>query len=1117
MESDLLQKQFQKIVEVYRSYSPQASKDQLKQLRQAYDFGKVAHDGQFRESGEPFFTHPLAVAEILTEYKADVETLVAAMLHDTIEDCPCVSKKSVEHIFGKTISKLIEGVTKISKEVTSGDKKKSNQETLRKIFLYARKDPRVIFIKLADRIHNMRTLRGKNDPKKRKKKAQETIDIYMPVAAELGIWKIKKELEKTAMPHLHPRDYQDMYAFLEKEEKHQEEILSLFSKELEMVDDRNVISEILIHQRGYYTLHKVRQERTPPHLSIHDILMLKCIVDKREDCYSLLAAVHSRWQGRHGELKDYISCPKANGYQGLHTTVITESGYAIHLRLLTHEMHMQDSFGMTHDVYVRNNTQCDFLAPLKKIHKATKENSSDFMQGLKQDILQEKITVHSKHTPNIVIPKDATALDFAFLTLKEKASQVLRIFINSKQQPLSRPLKEGDFIEIDLSEKEQATFQWFYFMEMQQSRILLQEILKKKDHNHKVLLGKQILQQYFDRHLNGSFEHYTHKKSFSRLLETHDLKLADDLYVLIYEGVIDPGSVYKHLCQKKAYSFDHYFQKIFQCFRSKSREIKLKLEGLSEENALVHQMIDICKRTGIKIRSYKVTSDVKDVFQMKLSCMYDKQSRLDTFVTLLEKQNNISGVQILLSRRRQMELIFWLTLMAFFWLGSFFFLDYLSDSLVGMSQMVRNICVYGVLASILYTNYLFYSFIRSYISEWRSNVMMVILGIVSNVFAVIMFTNTLISHQLDNLHLSLFFPITVFLLYALFMTLEYVHHSSFYMMGKSEGLPFSLQGWEKKKKEKMIGYALRFGAVIIWGIEPIFIKYSAVNTIDPLLRVGMKGIGGLIPPLLIFIAIYYFSGRGQKLSFHIERNYIFWIMVIAEVVKSYFVHASLIHTSSINFTLLTNFAPVFALIFATFFLKDRIPYLKNAKTVFQIFMIFIIGSLGSTLLFYNDIKTANAGSLYGDLLATFSMLADVVFVVAAIEYIKSVKRYNSLQTIINSFALLLLISVVGFLALAPYFGQMSLLTLTKEQWMLGLAAGALNGVGLVLNFESFKRIDGFLAYLMFNVAILVTFIFEVVVFQKITPTWLLIIGGGIIISASIFAEWINSRCEKTGL
>jgi drug/metabolite transporter (DMT)-like permease len=318
--------------------------------------------------------------------------------------------------------------------------------------------------------------------------------------------------------------------------------------------------------------------------------------------------------------------------------------------------------------------------------------------------------------------------------------------------------------------------------------------------------------------------------------------------------------------------------------------------------------------------------------------------------------------------------------------------------------------------------------------------------------------------------------------------------------------------WQKRKREKMMGYLIRFGAVVIWGILPIYIKYTEANSVDPLLRVFFAGAGGIFPSLILLgIGILFFH-QAKKIQWTLPLNKWLFFIILGKFLFLYFTNFSLMYTSGTNMVLLESFAPVFALIIAIVLWREKIPYLKQRKNIPLITGAFLLGSIGSSLLFYNDIKEGTALHIYGDILAILLMFADTFLVVSQIQYAKYLK--NNQSAILNLFVYIGIITITTFIVL---FSSQNIFSVSVSQFFLAVGIGFLSGLGQILNYEAFRRIDGFLAYLMFNMAILITFAVEAFFLETIYPTLFLLLGGSMIIGASIVAEKINSKCEKQGL
>ena len=319
------------------------------------------------------------------------------------------------------------------------------------------------------------------------------------------------------------------------------------------------------------------------------------------------------------------------------------------------------------------------------------------------------------------------------------------------------------------------------------------------------------------------------------------------------------------------------------------------------------------------------------------------------------------------------------------------------------------------------------------------------------------------------------------------------------------------QTWQERKKEKIIGYIIRFFAVIIWGLQPIYIKYTAMNSVPLDYRVFFTALGGVLISLFILFLFLLFQQKSYwkpKLKF----NTIFAVIVVTEVLFIYFFNKSLVYTSSTNLIIFNNFAPLLALLVALVLWRNEIPYLKDSSHILAILFVFFIGASGSSLLFYNDIMYGAEESVKGDMFALLVMSIDVVLVIAQIRYVKYLQDNQSvfLSLYVYLFVFIVMIPII-LLNLSVFY------TLTNEQIYFAIGAGVISGVGQILNYEAFRRMDGFIAFLMFNIAIFITFAIEAYWLEEIEVTVFLVLGGSLIIGASVFAEVINTKCEKAEL
>ena len=328
--------------------------------------------------------------------------------------------------------------------------------------------------------------------------------------------------------------------------------------------------------------------------------------------------------------------------------------------------------------------------------------------------------------------------------------------------------------------------------------------------------------------------------------------------------------------------------------------------------------------------------------------------------------------------------------------------------------------------------------------------------------------------------------------------------------------PLSSKEWLRMRRKKIFGYLFRLLAVIIWGIQPLYLKYSPAAHVDPLARVFFMSVGILlISVLLLFVQLMLrLVRRVPHVPLLIPRNKELLGIIIGAAVFTYFLNASLVFTTSTNFILFNNFSPTFALLIAVVFWRDSIPYLKDPRHMLWIFLLFLLGSMGSSLLIYSDIHHPSIGTVYGDLLGMVAMAADTLYVIAQIRYMKVVNRASSLSVNIHVSGALVFLTLPLVLLFGSGLGALYA-DLTPILYAIG--AGVLSGIGQLLNYETFRRVDGFIAFLMFNISILITFVTEVFLLHTVYPSWVILIGGFIIIGSTVLAEVIHSHCQKKGL
>lgn len=472
----------------------------LELIQKAYVYAATHHAGQTRLSGEPYLSHPLAVADILATMGFDEPTVAAGLLHDTVED----TKASIEEIdenFGEDVADIVDGVTKIS-QITFENKEEAQAENIRKMILAMSHDMRVLMVKLADRLHNMRTLDFQK-AHKQKRIAQETMDIYAPLANRLGLYLLKRDLEDLSFKYLRPDIYNQIEHWLEIHQVVEKQIIE---KVVSLIRDLLASNGLEGHVYGRikhkYSVYKKMQAQGLTLDEMHDIMAFRVLVHDIKDCYAVLGLVHSQWRPVHGRFKDYISMPKANGYQSLHTTVIGPEGERIEIQIRTEEMHRQAEHGVAaHWLYKEkgrvNSKDLEQFAWLREIFNRQGEeaDSREFMRSLKMDLFKDEVYVYTPKGDVKELPEGATPLDFAFMIHTKVGHHCSGAKINGRLMPLGTELKNGDVVEILTDPARNPNRDWLKLVRTAKARNRIQHYLRTEERLHAVNLGRDLLEK----------------------------------------------------------------------------------------------------------------------------------------------------------------------------------------------------------------------------------------------------------------------------------------------------------------------------------------------------------------------------------------------------------------------------------------------------------------------------------------------------------------------------------------------------------------------------------------------------------------------------------------------
>jgi guanosine-3',5'-bis(diphosphate) 3'-pyrophosphohydrolase len=539
------------IIDKVTDYAPDADLDIIER---AYIYSARVHEGQVRLSGEPYLSHPLEVAGILADMKLDPESVAAGLLHDVIEDTPA-SPPEIKTLFGQEITHIVSGVSKLS-SLTFGSSQARQAESIRKMFLAMADDIRVILIKLADRLHNMRTLQF-HSPEKRKEIAQETLDIYAPIAARLGIYWIKNELEETSFKYTQPDEYARIENAVSKSKTEREKYIETVQNYIQKVMHKAKLKcEVLGRNKNFYSIHNKMISQNLPFEEIYDIIAFRIILDTVPQCYEALGLIHSLWKPIDHKFKDYIGRPKTNMYQSLHTTVIGPFGERIEIQIRTWEMDKVASSGIAAHWGYKEGKRIDENVSQKfawiQDLVENQENFMDpgeFMENVRIDLFPDEVYVFTPRGEVKTLPRGATPVDFAYLIHTEVGNQCTGAKINGRMVPLPSELETGDIVEIVTSKNHHPSKDWLNFAKTIKARSKIRHWIKVQETERSLTLGREMCEKAF-RKERLNFNTLVKSEKMIQIVEQFGFKTVDDLIASVGYGKITPLQVLRKFAPK---------------------------------------------------------------------------------------------------------------------------------------------------------------------------------------------------------------------------------------------------------------------------------------------------------------------------------------------------------------------------------------------------------------------------------------------------------------------------------------------------------------------------------------------------------------------------------------
>ncbi len=563
VQRDLEHCKLETLLEKVRDYLPE---EKISVIEDAFQFADRAHSGQLRRSGEPFIEHPIQTASLLADLKLDANALAAALLHDVVEDCD-VRSEELEDRFGVEIAKLVDGVTKLTQaellsEARSQIQRPQNSDrfaeaaTIRKMLVAMAEDIRVVLIKLADRLHNMKTLRALS-PERQIAIAQETLEIYSPLAHRLGIWELKWQLEDLSFQYLNPAAYRELSVLLNSKREEREKYVQRVQSALEAgLEAAGIEAEVTGRPKHFYSIHKkIRKyaEQNKTFGEIYDLFALRVLVNEVKDCYSALGVVHSMWRPIPGQFDDYIANPKENLYRALHTTVLCEDACPVEVQVRTHEFHNVAEYGVAaHWLYkegspsdVQFEEKMTWLRQLLEWHRDV-SGAEEFVESFKTDVLQNQVFVYTPKGDLKELPAGATPLDFAYRIHTDVGNRCIGGKVNGKLVPLQYQLQNGDTVEILTSKTMRGpSLDWLNanlgYVNTSSARAKVRSWFNRQERTINIQRGKDIYQKQVRRLIVGTTD-----EEAAKLMKLDSL---DDFFAELGNGSITPAQVVAKLSE----------------------------------------------------------------------------------------------------------------------------------------------------------------------------------------------------------------------------------------------------------------------------------------------------------------------------------------------------------------------------------------------------------------------------------------------------------------------------------------------------------------------------------------------------------------------------------------
>ena len=540
------------IIDRIYDYNPDAD---VGLIDRAYIFSAKVHDGQMRHSGEPYLSHPLEVAGILADMKLDAVSVAAGLLHDVVEDTHATDEE-VEEMFGLEVRRIVSGVTKLS-TLPFPSARARQAESIRKMLLAMADDIRVILIKLADRVHNMRTLQYHKNPDKQRKIAKETLDIYAPIAARLGIYWVKNELENIAFEYIKPEEFQRIKQLVAKDREERENYIDTVKAFITLKMDENELPcDVLGRYKHYYSIYQKMVQQNLTFDEVYDIIAFRIILDTVPQCYEALGLLHSLWKPIAKKFKDYIGMPKPNMYQSLHTTVIGPYGERIEIQIRTNEMDRVAQSGIAAHWSYKEGENVDAKAAetfswVQQLveNQANINDPNEFLENVRIDLFPDEVYVFTPQGDIKSLPKGATPVDFAYLIHTEVGQQCVGAKVDGRMVPLKYQLQTGERVEVITQKGHQPSKDWLNFVKTVKARSRIRQWIKTQEKERSLQLGREMCEKAF-RKYKLNFKQISKTDEMHKVVESFGFKALDDLIISVGYGKITPLQVVRKIAPK---------------------------------------------------------------------------------------------------------------------------------------------------------------------------------------------------------------------------------------------------------------------------------------------------------------------------------------------------------------------------------------------------------------------------------------------------------------------------------------------------------------------------------------------------------------------------------------